>query len=277
MIVAESRRTRRVVGRFDRGAELVEGLREVCAKHRVHAGEVRAAGALEQAVLAEYDQRTRSYRAPRRFDAQLEILQLVSSVSEHEGKPFVQPRVTLSRERDNGIELVGGQLVSGRVFAVEFVIDAFDDLVLKRGMDQQTGLPLLREAVLLGDGEVEERHAPAPPSFEAPAKMAWEQVVAASEASHSAPAPAQHVPFTESEPARTLGAGDDDNALIGPGDLIDHPKFGRCQVERIDGDHEFVSARLRNQRLIRLSLDVLTLVLVGHEDGKRLFKARLGQ
>jgi hypothetical protein len=44
-------------------------------------------------------------------------------------------------------------------------------------------------------------------------------------------------------------------------------------VERIEGEYEFVSARLRNQRLIRLSLDVLTLTFVGAEDGHNLFRA----
>ena len=64
---------------------------------------------------------------------------------------------------------------------------------------------------------------------------------------------------------------------VRPGDFIDHPKFGRCAVERVDGDYEFVTARLRNQRLIRLSLDVLTLIPAGVEDGKNVFRAVAGQ
>jgi hypothetical protein len=64
---------------------------------------------------------------------------------------------------------------------------------------------------------------------------------------------------------------------VRPGDFIDHPKFGRCAVERVDGDYEFVTARLRNQRLIRLSLDVLTLIFAGQEDGKNVFRAVAGQ
>ena len=63
---------------------------------------------------------------------------------------------------------------------------------------------------------------------------------------------------------------------IRAGDLIDHPKFGRVQVERVDGDQEYVSARLRNQRLIRLSLEVLQLVPAGQADGKNLFRAVTG-
>ena len=64
---------------------------------------------------------------------------------------------------------------------------------------------------------------------------------------------------------------------VRPGDFIDHPKFGRCAVERVDGDQEFVTARLRNQRLIRLSLDVLTLIPAGQAEGKNLFRAVAGK
>jgi len=42
MVVAESRRQRRVVGRLDRGTDLVASLLAVCAERRVRAGEVRA-------------------------------------------------------------------------------------------------------------------------------------------------------------------------------------------------------------------------------------------
>ena len=72
-------------------------------------------------------------------------------------------------------------------------------------------------------------------------------------------------------------ASHDDTVHVRPGDLIDHPKFGRCAVERVDGDMEFVTARLRNQRLIRLSLEVLTLIPAGQADGKNLFRAVAGK
>jgi hypothetical protein len=216
--------------------------------------------------LCEYDQRSRAFRARRRFDAQFEIVSFSGSVSEHGGKLDVQAYVALSRERDNGIELVGGRLVAGRVFSVEFVLDVFDDLILRRTLDAQTGLPLWSEALSLESS---------PPPFEAPARgilsqddispqepdppAAWREVVAASAAA----------PEPETAPV--------EDRQIAPGDWIDHPKFGRCQVERIEGDYEFVSARLRNQRLIRLSLDILTLIPVGQEDGHHLFRAVPGR
>jgi predicted DNA-binding protein with PD1-like motif len=266
VIVAESRRVRRLVGRLDKGSEILEALAEVCRNHQVRAAEVRAIGSLEQVVLCEYDQRARQYRPGRRFDAQFEIVNLQGNISEKDGKLFVHAKVGLSRERDNGIELVGGQIQSGRVFVVEFVIDVFEDLILRRGPDAQTGLSLWREAIALEQPAAEsvvEEKLPVKPAvpFEAPAKTSWQDVVAASDA-RPAPTAVEEEPPLPQEDVR-----------VSAGDLIDHPKFGRCVVERVEGDYEFVSARLRNQRLIRLSLDVLTLVPSGEDQGKRLFRA----
>jgi predicted DNA-binding protein with PD1-like motif len=268
MIVAESRRGRRLVGRLDKGSDVLEALAEVCRQHSVRTAEVRAIGSLDQVVLAEYDQRARQYRPHRRFDAQFEIVSFLGNVSEKDGKLFVHAHVGLSRERDNGIELLGGHMISGRSFAVEFVMDAFDDLLLRRGVDAQTGLTLWREAIALdapGAGEKGDNTEKQPVPFDAPAKTTWQDVMSAS----TEPPPVEEDPPTAPELPQ-------EEVRVVAGDLIDHPKFGRCVVERIEGDYEFVSARLRNQRLIRLSLDVLTLIPAGEESGKRLFRAIMG-
>jgi predicted DNA-binding protein with PD1-like motif len=264
--------------------ELLEGLAAVCQRHGVRAAEIRALGSLEQVQLGEYDQRARQMRPPRRFDAPMEILQLYGNVSEREGKLFVRAGVTLSRERDNGIEVLGGQLVSGRVFAIEFVIECFDDLLLRRLPDAQTGLPLWREAIPLDTGPTAAA-APAiaptapPPAtptpaavpFEVPAKTSWNDVIKASDDHVPPPAPPRPV---RDLPDRVIHSGEEE-ARAAPGDYIEHPKFGRMQVERIEGDYEFVSARLRNQRLIRLSLDVITLTKIGDEEGRQVFSAEM--
>jgi predicted DNA-binding protein with PD1-like motif len=275
MMVAESRLARRLIGRLDRGADVLSALIDVCRERNIRAGELRATGAFEQVVLAEWDQRARVYRPQRRFDASFEIVTLYGNVSEREGKPFVNVRVSLSRERDNGIEMVGGQLVGGRVFTLEFVIDAWDDLILRRLPDAQTGLPLWREAVSTvsaaassetGDQTPATPHVP----FDAPARTQWKDVMAASADLRV------EEPVTENDPPPPPLAGSE-HAKPVAGDFLEHPKFGRVQVERIEGDYEFVSARLRNQRLIRLSLDVIALELVGNEGEHQLFRVLLGQ
>jgi len=229
VIVAESTRSRRLVGRLDRGADLLAQLADVCRTHQVRAGEIRASGALEDATVAD-----------RRLTGVSEIVSFAAVV-----RDGVQASVTLL----HGGALAGGRLAGARVVACDFVVDAYDDLPV-------------------------EQPKPAP-TFEAPARTTWSDVVAASAASerkHEPPVrPAINVP-AEEEPAPSAEA-----PTVRPGDFIDHPKFGRCAVERVDGDMEFVTARLRNQRLIRLSLDVLTLIPAGQADGKNLFRAVAGK
>lgn len=261
MIVAESLRGRRLVGRLFRGTEIKEGLLEVCRRHGVRAGEVRAIGMLDGVTLVSYDPRARRWRPGRHFEDAFRIVSLSGNISLAEGGLALHLEVSVSRERDNGVEVLGGHLEAGRVFAVEFVVDAFDDLVLHRETDGDTGLALWSAPVVSQSRDEEAPAAASEPRFEAPAQVKWEHVVAASQRN---PQPA---PAPEPEPHG------DEEVRVAPGDIIEHPKFGRCQVERVEGDYEFVSARLRNQRLIRLSLDVIRLRLAGSEGERRLFRA----
>lgn len=272
MIVAESTRTRRLVGRLDRGADLLEQLAEVCRAHGVRAGEIRAVGALEEVVVGEWDQRARALKPPRRFAAPFEIVTLSGTVGDREGRPSVQAWVSLSRERDNGVELLGGRLVAGRVFACEFVLDAFDDLRLGRALDPSTGLTLW-EPSAAPPADAAAASTPAP-TFDAPARTSWTEVMAASERRDEAAREPQPLRIQEAPPVYDAPAVE---VQVRAGDVIEHPKFGRVQVERVDGDQEFVTARLRNQRLIRLSLDVLTLIHAGQEEGHNLFRAVAGK
>jgi predicted DNA-binding protein with PD1-like motif len=230
VIVAESTRHRRFVGRLDPGADLLAQLTDVCRTHDVRAGELRATGTVEDATVGD-----------RRLAGPAEILSFAAVV-----KGGVQAAVSLA----HGGAVVGGKLVAARVVACDFVLDAYDDLPV-------------------------EKAAPAP-SFEAPARTTWSDVVAASAASDRKHEPA--VRPAVNLPDRDEGEShSNDTIIVRPGDFIDHPKFGRCAVERVDGDMEFVTARLRNQRLIRLSLDVLTLIPAGQADGKNLFRAVAGK
>jgi predicted DNA-binding protein with PD1-like motif len=287
VIVAVSHRTRRLVGRLDRGTDLLTELTAVCRAHGVRAGELRAVGSLEEVVLGEWDQQARAARAPRRFAAQFEILTLAATIAERDGAPALSAFVSLSRARDNGIELVGGRLVAGRVFACEFVIDAFDDVALPATLDAATGLHLWAPTSVAPPAapptaapadDSPPPMVPPPQPFEAPARTSWSDVVAASERRAGEAAASERRAV---EAAAPVAAAPEEpppapEVLVRPGDFIDHPQFGRVQVERVDGDHEFVSARLRNQRLIRLSLEVLTLIPAGQQDGKNLFRAVAG-
>jgi predicted DNA-binding protein with PD1-like motif len=244
MTLVESTRGRRLIGSLDRGVDILEGILESCRKSNVRAAEVRAFGALEEALLGEHDQVGKVLRTPRRFVAALEILQLSGSVCELDGRLHLQAHATLSRERDNGIEVLGGRLLGGRVFGVEFVVESFDDVSLVRERDARTGLVRWSAG-----GAV---------SSAAPASSAWQEVAAAS--------------TDRLERDATQKAAIAQEIVVRAGDFVEHPKFGRCRVERVEGEQEFISARMANQRLVRLSLEVLELVPAGSEGDGQVFR-----
>src|SRR5215831_20872220 len=115
MIVTESRAIRRIVGRLDRGASLIDALTGICGERGVRSGEIRAVGALEAIEVAEFDQAARSWKPGRSFTGGLALLALVGNVSERNGQPALRLSATFMRDRDSGIEVLGGHVVSARV------------------------------------------------------------------------------------------------------------------------------------------------------------------
>lgn len=352
MLTVASQRHRIIVGRLERGDEVLAGLRQVCSARQVRCGILSAIGALERAVLTHYDPATRRYRPARALGGPLEVLSLQGNLSESEGALFLHAHVVLSREGDNGIEVVGGHLLEGEVFALEFTIVAMDDVLLRRAEDDETGLRLWQEAfeassgaASYGDapssslgggardlespgagfGEGEEatagRRTPTPPAIhrseaeppppkethnapsegspvaspgipaaaEQPEARSWVEVARASEAAHAVTPARQARPPQRSGPAwappgaeptsASAEAEEDDgyevDLSLEPGDIIEHPKFGRCVVARLEGGDEYVHLRLRNRNIVRLSLDFVGLELIGAEDGHQVFRARI--
>ena len=297
MIVAESSLGRHLIGRLDRATDLTSGLVDVCRAHGVRGGEVRATGALESVEVAQYDQGQRAWKPGRAFaGGGLELLSLLGTICERDGALTLEARVAVMRDHDSGVELLGGRLLSGRAFAVEFVIECFDDLILRRGTDQSTGMSLLREAIPLVAPTAHAHAAPAHaemPAHAPPAQRAPEE--AHGPAAAAPPAgdwPETRPPPVARRPERSAVDGpsweqvaaaskpEDEDEIpeednLGPGDIIVHPTFGRCDVQRIEGAYEFAHVRLKNGRLVRLSLDVLKLTPAGREADRRVFRARV--
>ncbi len=251
-----SRRGRRIVGRIGRGEQLPQALLVVCREHGVRAGEVRLQGALETVEVAAFDQARKAWKPARQLSGGFELISFTGTVSERDGDLHLSARVAVMRERDAGIELLGGHLVSARVYAVEYVVETFDDLILRRGADAPSGLLLWSEAIALPGAPEEPAAAPAPPPSDRP--VSWADVARV-------------------EPARAREHDDDDDHQdsLSEGDILLHPTFGRCEVERLEGNNEFAHVRLKNGRLVRLSLDVVKVSPSGREGDRRVFKVRV--
>jgi len=341
MITVASHESRTILGRLDRGVDLLDGLLEVCRQRQVRTGTVVALGAMQSVEVTHYDVVHKQYRPGRRLVGPLEILSAVGNLSERDGELALHLHITLSREGDNGIEVLGGHVLSGEVFACEFSITALDDVMLRRGMDADTGLFLWKEGFERDDaptsatpveamgrvssspsalGQTEQdqpaestpkraetesadtsESTPKPKSKSKPKRSAssasklaaskpvkakpaevepsWADVAAASQQAQPSGGlerPLTAPPLLVREPDEAdEPEGDDelDYVEVEPGDYVDHPRFKRCKVARVEGDMEFVQVRLRNGNIVRLSLDIVRLVLVGSEDGHQVFQA----
>ena len=141
MIVFESKKQRRLVVRLERGEELVASLAKLAKEEKIFSAWVRGTGSLAWVELTRHDQRRRRAEPPQRFDGPCDLLSLEGSLSRGgAGGPLLH--VTLSRRTDNGVDVLGGQLLGAEVFAIELTIECFDDVRLERAMDDATGLAL---------------------------------------------------------------------------------------------------------------------------------------
>jgi len=260
VISAESHRGRRIVGTLDRGADLFDALRAVCQRHEVRSGELRVTGSLERADLSSYDQAARQWKPTRSLEGGLELLQLSGTIAEESGALVFSARAALMRDRDTGVEVVGGHLSRAVVFSIEFVIDSFDDLLLRRQRDPDTGLGQLHE-LLAATTATQPMTEPVTSPMTHPVNV-----------NVNAPEP---VPAPAPGPAPTPTPVFAPQIVVHAGDVLTHPKFGRTTIMRLEGDQEFVHVRLSNGRVVRLSLDVITLQPRGTEDGQRVFEARI--
>jgi uncharacterized protein len=145
MLIAESRTTRVLIVRLDRGDDLHQRLLEVARQRNVACAWIRGLGAFEEAELVEYDQAKKRYRATQTQRGAMEVLALQGNLSEKDGAPFLHLHVALSREREDQarrIEALGGHLVRAKVFALEVTLECYDDIRLIRLPDEPTGLGL---------------------------------------------------------------------------------------------------------------------------------------
>ena len=325
MFVIESHRSRRFIGRIDRGEELCGALRAFCAAQDIRSASVRATGLLAAVELVPYDREAKGYTSPRRLRAFFELVQLQGTLALRDGEPTLHVTALLSRDnhdRGGGIELVGGVLVAADVVTCEFVVDTFEDLVLEREFDPMIGVHVIANArprLAPGDSPAEPRTpiverrpstpaasagsaantppialsaTPARPSAAKPAPVPPMRALVAKPPSVIPEGAAMSAPrrenFQSASPQASAATGElswadavarseaiadpRSDQPLKPGDLLDHPKFGRCEVLRVDDGEERVSVKLANGRFVELGLAVLHLEYLRSEGTRELYR-----
>jgi predicted DNA-binding protein with PD1-like motif len=242
--VVTSHSTRTLVVRFARGESLIESIATLARDHGVAAATLVGHGVLQTATVESYDPRARAYNERRAFAGTLALTNLTGHVLFGAGEPVVTAQATLARETDNGLEVLGGHLLDAQVVAVDVTVFVHEDVRLTVVVDPATGLPAWRAEGR--DGAV----ARAVPAAAPVVTTTRPQPVAARPAPASAPPPAREVtPARDVAPARAsladvaraleaMPARPERDADLGgdtdiqPGDLLDHPAWGECDVLR---------------------------------------------
>jgi predicted DNA-binding protein with PD1-like motif len=284
VITFESGRVRHVVARIERGERLPDALVAIAEKHAIATAWLDGLGAFRWVELCEYDQTEQRYKPSKRIDAPTEILSLQGNMSFRDGKPFAHVHVTVSRETADGIEVLGGHLVAGEVFACELRIAVYDDLALGRERDAATGLALWKAtSTPLPMPLREDPHSRATPAR----GVSWDDVAKASalpprvvERPRAAPRPnieRAHEPVVAPSPLpqkrRTTEAEFFDEPIPVHGDWVQHEVFGLCRVDGEDGDGALL-IRLPSGVRKSIKLDVLSVGAAREEGDRRIYPLR---
>jgi len=239
----ETRASRTIIGRVFRGESVQAALLRLVDEHGLRTGWVSAIGAFEWIDLTEYNQADRRYETAHRVE-RCELLSMQGNLSIREGKPFWHLHATVSLREDGRDVTYGGHVVDGVVFALEFRIQCFDDLELRRADDEATGLQLWAnsEAGAASDTGVRPTVEPGP------AAGSWAM---AAELSARAE-PAAEVP----KPVR--------------GDWIEHQKFGLCKIEGLSGDGVCI-IKLPDGTRKKIKLDAMRVLMPRQDGDRRIF------
>jgi predicted DNA-binding protein with PD1-like motif len=146
LISGEGRITRCVMGRIERGEEVVGALHDLARMERIDAGFVRGQGAVEGVELAAYDAAAGGYVWTGAVAGPAELVSLQGSVSLEGGAPDVRLWAVVSAPPPGGgpAAVAAGLLLQARATYVEFAVDVLDDGDLERRPDRATGLSLWR-------------------------------------------------------------------------------------------------------------------------------------
>lgn len=125
---------------FDPGDEPLSGLEHFAAETGLEAAHFTAIGAFRSATLGFFDRDSKDYQRIE-VSEQTEVLSLAGNIALHENKPKVHAHVVLGK-RDGTAH--GGHLMEAEVWPTLEVILNETPSHLRRRLDPQTGLPLIR-------------------------------------------------------------------------------------------------------------------------------------
>jgi hypothetical protein len=254
------------------GDRLHLGIDAVCGRHRVRSGRVSLNGALAHAdIVAAPD------AAPVALAGPLCLVQATVRVGA--ARHQVWGVVSWS---DRGQPRMAAGLIDDAVSAgLEVVVERWDEVVAavpepsppkrprkkrarKPAPEEGPEIDLSPELAALDVRPAPEPPAPEPTPVPAPATGGWGAAV---EASRKPSRPAT---------ASDLGFDVDGPPDLRAGDILLHPRFGRCRLVKVMGKGK-VKVRRPTGGFFDLKVEVCTFSRQSDEDGKRVFRLKIGR
>jgi predicted DNA-binding protein with PD1-like motif len=252
-----SEKARHLVLRLGAGEQLPDALLERLREEGVAGGWLRASGVLTDVELRGYDASIGGLAAARLFAGPLQALSIEGAIGASDGEPSCALRAVLAREGDTGLELLGGEVESARVVALEALVTVLDDVTIVRSFDEQAGVWIIAGSAPGGGPP-----RPTPPA----AQRAWSGAVAASvepardvagrPSPATGPAARTAMPMPQRPARQTV---DLDSPVPDAGDVVEHFAFGRCDVVKSDGDRLHLKIH-KDGRIREIALEMLRVV-----------------
>lgn len=290
MIHQTSYRARRIVGQLSPGEDIVGALTQLCQEESIEAGELHVMGALRSAELARFDPERKDYHVAHTCEA-AEIVRLDGTVATIGGQVVLRLSALLTAAGPFGDQFIAGQVRDATAEACEFILEAFEDMRMVRGKDAKTGRTILSAidhvriatpapAAASPAAPAAASDAQAPESE--PAKMSWGEAIRASEEVSSRPTPSKPQTSIFDEPEEDpeeIYANVSDGPIeempeMKPGDVLDHPKLGRCRIMKVE-DEEYAHIRLPRGKISKLVLEIFEIEYKGTDHGRNVFSLRM--
>jgi predicted DNA-binding protein with PD1-like motif len=257
MIITQTREQRSFVGSMNPGADIVQGLVQICVDNSIFCAHFSGTGYLTNPELRSYNMSAQGFDAPVQTEGTFHVVSLHGNVSLQERQTVVRIHVVgtvhIGEEEPR---LLSGELVGGEIVSLEFSLSTIDDIRLYRAEDDSTGLaPWLHMDMSSGLPNPHEQDRELPLLPTAPG--------AGNAAKSSSKMKGATVAATEIE--------------ISEGDWLDHPTLGTCRVLASDED-EHVTIELESGRRVELHLGLIQLTPSGtHVKGGNRFSVSIAR
>jgi uncharacterized protein len=127
---------------FDKNDDVREGLLEFANANRLADAQVTAIGAFSEVTLGYFDRQRKNYKTIP-LKEQVEVLSLTGNIVQNDGRSSLHAHIVVGKADGTAH---GGHLLGGRVWPTLEMIVSELPVHLRRSLDEETGLALIRLA-----------------------------------------------------------------------------------------------------------------------------------